>query len=141
MNKFINNTINQNIKEAICLATDLLTHESKMIDDVMNKNDFKYNSGTGEEVAQKLLRPLPPIKVNTYRPWNPWTKAIGYYDGTGIYINVRALEWMTVTDITANLIHEYSHYAGFGHGNNYKTNDKVLFSVPYYLSENISRWL
>ena len=139
--RFDNRTLDPRITEACLVAERLLTSMSKMMIELEEKNDWKYNSGTGKEVYKKLNDYKEPIKVFTYKPFNPWTAAVGYFDGESIHINIRKLPDMTVSDIIANLCHEYSHYCGFTHGNNYKTQDKCLYSVPYYISENIPKWL
>jgi hypothetical protein len=60
-------------------------------------------------------------------------------------LNINKAELMAITDptrmATKEICHEYGHLCGFGHGNNYKTNYKCEWSLPYYLSENVSRWL
>jgi hypothetical protein len=75
-------------------------------------------------------------------PFNPFTKAIAMTDGDGsIHFNIYKLKSGAVADLVATICHEYGHLCGFGHGNNYKTNYKCEWSLPYYLSENVSRWL
>lgn len=139
--RFDNRTIDAKIDIACFEASKLLTAMSKMMLEIEDKNDFKYESGKGQEVYKNLLITRQPIKVFTYRPFNPWTSAIGYFDGESIHINIRKLPLMSIVDITANLLHEYAHYCGYSHGNNYKTKEKCLYSVPYWISENIGRWL
>lgn len=143
--RFNDNSFSVRVREAIKNAEKLLSSDSKMIEEIRNKSDFKYDSGGGEWVAWVLLKERPPIDVQTYKPKNPWTKAIGYFDGVSIHINSRKLPYMTIEDITANLCHEYAHYAGFHHGkgwgSNKKTLDKCLYSVPYFISENILKWI
>lgn len=139
--RFYNMTTQQKISDAILIAEKLLGYNSKMLIEISKKDDFKYNSGKGVEVALTLHSERSLVKVYTYKPFNPWTSAIGYSDGKAIYVNIRKLPNMSVIDVASNLTHEYSHYCGFSHSSNYKTQDKVLFSVPYYLSENIRRWL
>jgi hypothetical protein len=142
MNKrFQNNVIDKKVAQAITEAERLLQKESDLILNVTLKNDFKYNSGLGENVAMELLKERPPLPVFTYTPWNPWSRAIGYFDGKAMYLNLRKLPSMSIEEIAANLIHEYSHYAGFRHGSNYKTREKCLYSVPYFLSSNTGKWL
>lgn len=139
--RFDNRTNQTSIDLAIQYALNLLNPNSKMILELTNKNDFKFNSGTGQEVVAKLLEMREPIKIFTYKPMNPWTKAIGYFDGESIHINLRKLPSMTAKDVVANLLHEYSHYCGFTHGNNFYTTEKSKFSVPYFISDNIGKWL
>lgn len=139
--RFKNRTVHSKIDHAIWDAHRLLQPESSMMKTLEAKQDFKFGSGAGRDVVIGLLFPLVPLQVFTYRPINPFTSAIGYFDGEATHINSRKLPAMEHKDIVANLLHEYSHYAGFKHGNNYKTQEKVLYSVPYYISENINRWL
>ena len=139
--RFKNCTLDPKIAEAIKTAELLLTDISPMINDIRYKNDFKFNSGSGAQVAANLLLMQAPVKVFTYKPFNPWSSAIGYFDGESIHVNLRRLPSMSKVDVTANLLHEYAHYCGLTHGNNYKTQEKCLYSVPYYISENISSWI
>lgn len=139
--RFQNNVIDKKIADAIKDAERVLAANSPMYKELIEKHDWKYNSGTSEEICVKLALAKNPLPVFVYKPWNPWTSAIGYFDGKAVYINSRKLPEMSQRDIAANLIHEYAHYSGFTHGNNYPSQDKSLCSVPYYLSQNISRWL
>lgn len=136
--RFINNTFDLNVNRAIENANKLLTLYSKMANDITLKTDWKY--GINGDVLKTLLQEREPIVIYTYRPWNPWTKAIGYFDGKSIHINIKRMPMDTV-ELTGLLLHEYSHYCGYTHGNNYKTDEKCLYSVPYYLSENVEKWL
>jgi hypothetical protein len=72
-----------------------------------------------------------PINVYCYKPFYPFSKAIGYYDGEAIWINLRKMEVMGLNDLVGLFLHEYAHYCGYKHGNNYKSKDK-LFKVPTY---------
>jgi hypothetical protein len=141
MNRFINNTLNPEIDYAIQIANSLLNEDSPMIKAVLNKTDWKYNSGTPTAIAHKLLEARNPINIYAYADYN--TKAIGYFDGKNIYVNTA--KGIKGIDLVGILIHEYSHYCGFNHGTgwfrNYKTKAKCLYSVPYYLSENIYLWV
>jgi hypothetical protein len=141
MKRFDNTTAQQKISDAILIAESLLTYNSKMLIEISKKDDFKYSSGKGVEVALALYAERSLVKVFTYKPKWVFSKAIGYSDGKAIYVNIRKLPERSVVDVAANLLHEYAHHCGFGHDNNFKTQEKVLFSVPYYLSENIENWL
>ena len=138
--RFRNCIISHEINHAIKQVEKLLTVDSSMIKELQSKNDWKFNSGSAGEVIVKLLEEREPIKIYTYRPWNPFTKAIGYYDGTAIHININKLDSFDFKELVGLLAHEYCHAAGFKHGNNFKTKEKCLYSVPYFLSENIDRW-
>ena len=139
--RFRNCIINANVAHAIVQVEKLLSEDSQMIKELSQKNDFKFESGSGESVVKKLLAQREPINVYSYRPWNPLTRAIGYYDGKYIHLNIKAIENFDFNDLCGLLLHEYSHYAGFKHGNNFKTEEKCLKSVPYFLSDNVSRWV
>lgn len=143
---FENKTNNSDITAAINLAERLLFTDSKMMSELYNKNDFKYGSGDGHEVAEKLqLLPPWPIPVYAYRPKNPFSKAIAYRDSFGIHFNIYKISKLTTVEMTGTLLHENAHERGFNHGTgwfaNYKTDEKVKYSVPYFLSENVSKWL
>jgi hypothetical protein len=143
MSRFENRTLDQRISKAIIDANRLLDVGSPMLSDIANKDDFKFNSGDGYSVWVALLGNRSKINVFTYRPWNPWTAAIGYFDGKAIHINAKKLPEMSHLALVANLCHEFCHASGFSHGNNYKTKEKCLYSVPYFVSEGIleGKWL
>jgi hypothetical protein len=136
--RFINCTKSNEVKHAIKQVEKLLTAESTMIKELYAKTDWKYGS---ENVVIKLLEDKEPISVFTYRPWNPFTKAVGYFDGKAIHISVKALESFDFERLCGLLLHEYAHYCGFNHANNFKSKEKSLYSVPYYLSDNITKWI
>jgi hypothetical protein len=141
MKRFDNKTLNKEIDAAINIAESLLLHNSKMMVDILSKDDFKYNSGLGIEVHGKIINCKKVAPVFLYKPFNIFSKAVGYSNGKEVYLNSRKLQYFKPEDVIGLLIHEYSHIAGMGHGNNYKTQEKCLYSVPYYLSENIGKWL
>lgn len=140
MKRFRNCVIDKNIAHAIVQAEKLLDIDSPMIKHLQSKNDWRYDSGTSGEVICKLLEERDPINVYTYRPWNPFTKAIGYFDGKAIHLNVKVIENFDYDKVVGLILHEYAHYCGFHHGNNFKTEEKCKYSVPYYLSDNVTKW-
>jgi hypothetical protein len=139
--RFRNCIISNEIDHAVKQVEKLLTPESTMIKELIGKDDFKYGAKYGADVVNKILEYRDPINVYSYKPLNPFTSAVGYFNGKAIYINVKALSNFNFKELTGLLIHEFSHYAGFSHGNNFKTKDKCLYSVPYFLSENVDRWI
>lgn len=141
--RFENRTVFTSISDAISKADKLLKIGSAMTTEVNLKTDWKYDKiAIGTQVTYGLvLKKYPALRVFTYKPFNPWTSAIAYFDGNNVHFNIRKLPDLTVNQITGTLLHEYAHYCGFTHGNNWKTEEKCLYSVPYYLSENVSRWL
>jgi len=76
-----------------------------------------------------------------YKPFNVFSKAMGYSDGKAIYLNSRKFKDFSFNDLVGLLLHERLHMVGFSHGNNYKTAEKCLYSVNYFVSENIERWI
>lgn len=139
--RFQNKTLSSKVSDAISICTFLLSPKSKMITDLSYKTDWKYN--TPENVVDELLKVRPRVDVYFYKSLNPFTRAVGYYQSGKIHLNTRKVssESFEMSDLVGLLLHEYAHYCGFTHGNNYKTQDKVMHSVPYYLSENIKNWL
>ena len=136
--RFINMTNNKDISRAMEDAESLLAPGSKMMDDLYLKNDFEY--GSGNVINTLMIHRV--VKIFTYRPWSPFTRAIAMTNGDGaIHFNIYKISKTTPESKVATILHEYAHIAGFSHGNNYKTKHKCEFSVPYYLSENIARWL
>jgi hypothetical protein len=136
--KYLNKTIYTGTLDAAIRDAEaaFLPHSDLMVA-IRAKNDFKYNSGAGEVVYQILTTPIKtPIEIYTYRPWYP-SRAIGYFDGEAIHINLRKLPSMEHRDIVANLVHEACHAKGFSHGSNYFTQEKALYSVPYFASTYI----
>ena len=145
MKRFRNCIIDKNIHFAIDRAEDLLSIGSKMIEEVSTKTDFQYGSGSGAQVALNLAYKRDPINVFTYRPWRN-SKAVGYYQNGAIYISLYALEKFEIVSLVALLLHEYAHHCGYNHNSpfgtsNFKTQHKVKHSVPYFLSENVEKWL
>lgn len=141
MTRFINTGKDEKVDCAIKKANELLMAESIMIKAIKNKNDFEYGSGLGAAVALNLVSSRDPIDVKTYKPLYPFSKALGYYDGESIWINMRKMHAMSESDLVGLLLHEYAHYCKFMHGSNYKSRHKCLYSVPYFLSENAKFWL
>lgn len=141
MKRFKNNVISKKVAEAIIVAERLLLSDSAMISELQGKDDFRFNSGNGFEICHKILACTVVAPVFTYRPKWRFSKAIGMTQNGAIHLNIYKLEALSHVELTGLLVHEYFHMCNFGHGNNYKTAEKVKFSVPYFASENISRWL
>jgi uncharacterized protein YjaZ len=149
--RFINNTSIYALSEAAQVAHQLIEdRDSKLHDSLVSKAFFYWSKNNdqkewchGQDASARLRNGPVNIKVFTYRPLNPFTRAIAMTDGGGsIHFNIYKLKSMSfVDDLVATICHEYGHLCGFGHGNNYKTNYKCEWSLPYYLSENASGWL
>jgi hypothetical protein len=147
--RFENKTLDVAVSYAILNADLLLRDGSKMIEEIKLKNDFRYDSGPGGDVVRELLKVKAPIEVYWWSPWRP-TSAVGYFDGQAIHINKRKAPYFTTVDFLGLMLHEYAHYQGFHHADpgwwgqrraNYKTEQKVKHSVPYFISENVGRWI
>jgi hypothetical protein len=138
MKRFKNNVISKKVSDAIIDAEKLFLPDSLMMNEIINKNDFKFNSGRGNEIFCRIMNYKGIAPVFTYRPKWPWTKALGYSGNGAIHLNVYKLDSLTHADLVGLLCHEYLHEVGFSHGNNFKTKEKILYSVNYYVSEGIS---
>lgn len=142
--RFQNNVLSKKVAAAIIDAELLLDPvNSPMLKEFKNKNDFKYNSGTGDEVYTRIAECNVVAPIFTYRPKWRFSRAIGMTQNGAIHLNIYKLESLSHNDLTGLLVHEYLHLCGMGHGNNYKTAEKVKYSVNYYASEAISqgKWL
>jgi len=140
---FINCTLNQNINHGIFVANKLLNPASLMIIELKDKKDWKYD--TPENFIDLLTSFKEQINVLTYSPVYPWSKTIAYYQRGAIHFNLRKMPSLGSIDIAGTLIHELCHHVGIHHGTgktrNFKTKDKSLYSVPYYISDNIYNWV
>ena len=144
MKRFNNCAVSGKLELVITSATLLLEEPSKLYNDVFHKNDWKYNSGSGIDVYKSIYKEKTPINVYVVSSKN--TKAVAYFQNGNIYIYQSYLDTASITDLVGTLLHEYAHYCGFNHNSsfgtsNFKTKAKCLYSVPYYLSENVSRWI
>lgn len=145
--RFKNETGIIEVEVAIDLVEFLLRPNSPMIQELRAKNDWRFNSGTGERVVEQLLKERRPLSVRLYDP-GARSSAVGAYTPGQIvmYISFRKVSNENILPIAGTLLHEFSHYCGFHHNswvrwtNNFRTDEKVKYSVPYYLSENIGRW-
>jgi hypothetical protein len=147
--RFVNKTGLLIVDKAALSAERLLSDTSKMMMEVVRKNDWQYGSGTGAEVHYRLLDCTAETEVSIYFPGYKFSKAVGEFDGGSIKINGYKINSFTEMFIAGLLLHEHSHKAGFHHIDpgwwgrkraNYKTENKCKYSVPYFLSENVGRW-
>jgi predicted metallopeptidase len=143
--KFDNRTTNLELNSLIYKASALLEMDSVMMADIRCKNDFKYESGSGLEVSLKIYKCDKVAPIFFYKPKWRFTKAMGYSDGKAIHLNSYKFDSFSDADIIGLLLHEYLHFVGFNHGTgmraNYWNEDKSNHSAPYFVSDNISRWL
>ena len=143
MNRFENRTLDKGINAVIIKANELLYPNSNMLRELIDKNDFKFKSGDGKDVVNKIVYCKAVAPIFFYKPKNPFTRAMGYSDGKAIYLNSRKFKDFSFNDLVGLICHEYLHMVGFSHGNNYKTAEKCLYSVNYFVSESISqgKWI
>lgn len=140
MKRFQNSTVNvPKLIEAIRLAEADLHPDSDLTGLVLDKNDWKYNAGTGQKVYLLLTQERPLVSVYMTKAKKK-TAALGVYSNGVITFYEHYVETATIEELRRSLRHEYAHYAGFNHfssfmTSNYKTKDKCLYSVPYWLSE------
>lgn len=143
--RFFTHTVSGKLYSCIVSAELKLTENSDMIKYVRSRNDWKYNSGTGERVATELLKKRTPVSVYVVKKTRK-TSAIAYFQNGDIYLYADYLEAADEKSIVATLIHEYAHHCGFNHyssfgTSNFKTKHKVKYSVPYNLSDSIEKGL
>ena len=141
MRRFYVNCINDKIKNAAIDAERLLHPESVMVKELLEKNDWKYDSGSGLDVYNKIASCNKIAPVFTYKPKWIFTKALGYSDGKAVFVNLRKLDSFSHQDIIGLLCHEWLHVCGFSHGNDFPSKDKNLYSVNYFVSQNVGKWL
>ena len=140
MKRFQNSTVGiPKLVEAIRLAEADLHSTSWIMLKALEKNDWKYGAGTGSEVYFQLTQERTPVSVYMAKG-NPKSAALGTYSNGVITFYEHYVERATIEELRRSLRHEYAHYAGFNHfssfgTSNYKTKDKCLYSVPYWLSE------
>lgn len=137
--RFRNCVIDKEIGLAIKECETLLVEGSNIMEEIKTRA-FKFDSGLGHQIVTNLLSQRPPVSVFVYKAKNPWSAALGYSDGKSIYINTRKLP-INKRDLVGLLLHEYSHYCGYSHGNNWPSEEKNVYSVPYFISSNIARWI
>ena len=143
MTRFENRTLDKSINAVIIKANELLVNNSPMMLEILHKNDFKYESGSGEEVFEKIVNCKKVAPIFFYKPKWRFSKAIGYSQNGAIYLNTYRFKNLSINELTANLCHEFCHVSGLGHGNNYPSEDKNNFSVPYFVSSGIlkGKWV
>jgi hypothetical protein len=140
--KIINNTGHSKIDEAINyffkVFPDVVGALAKL---PLGDNDFTYtkdhNAGV-VHVLNNVFRSDVELEIKLYRPKNPFSAAIGYTaGGNAIYINERKLHTLTYLDYAGNIAHEFCHFAGYAHGDNY-INAAKKKSVPYAIGYLVS---
>ena len=145
--RFENRTNYQIITDAIYKADSLLSPESVMAKDIIQKNDWKYGAPkSGSLVLLRLVATQPkPIPVFTYKPKKP-TLATGHVDAIGIHLNVNLIDKIQLSEVVGFALHEWAHVCDFDYWSpfgtsNFRTKNKELYSVNYWLTANAWRWV
>lgn len=144
--RFSNETGFLKVSMAAAVVSELLTEKSPLIQEVKFKK-FKYGSGTGYSVAENLLSLSGLVDIKLYYPRYKNSNAIGHFSEGNIFLNAYRAEGLMMNDLIGFILHELAHKLGYHHKswiwflNNRKTKDKCEFSVPYFLSENVERWV
>lgn len=142
---------NVNVKLAILDADEILMPYSPMIAEVALKKDWQYDVLSGEYVAVTLTQmPKTPVSVEIYYPRYKFSAQTCAWDGKRIGINGYWLQSADHLELVGGIAHEWCHKQGFHHIDkgwwgarraNFWTKNKSLYSVPYYISDNIGRWI
>ncbi len=129
------------ITQAIVIAEAHLTPDSYIMTLVANKNDWKYPPMKfGKELVDLLCSPPTVVpRIFMYKPMWRFSKALGYSNGKDIYINSYRINSLKQEDLVGLLLHELFHLPPYNcsHGSNWKTSDKCVTSVNYFVSENV----
>lgn len=129
------------IKKAVTYAnSDIL--KMYVIDHVKSRASFDMSTASPQYISEQLDLFLSNVTVNivTYKPFNRFTKAIGYYspdEPTTIHFNVYKLT-SDLSVYVGNFFHEIVHMMdsfdnehSFGHGDN-KPSGKAN-TAPYFI--------
>ena len=142
MKRFHNNVINKEIPKAIADAEMLLHPHSPMMNELREKQDFAFNSGTGEEVYMKIVNCKVIAPIFTYRPLWRFTSALGYSGKGAIHLNIYKIDKLDHASLVGLCCHEWLHIGpNFSHGSNFPSEFKNKYSVNYFVSSNIKKWL
>ncbi|MEY3182229.1 MAG: hypothetical protein RLZ35_214 [Pseudomonadota bacterium] len=114
-------------------ASILMKHyrDEEFLNRLRNVSSFNFTDDSPSVVAHRLPSIMDhlDIKIVPYKSINPFSKAIGYAEGTTIYLNTRKL-YLPYIDRVENIYHEATHLCGYSHNGNRATSEN-LKSVPY----------
>lgn len=86
----------------------------------------------GPDAIRKKMEQAQSVRVDLYRPWWPWSKAVAFYDPSGIKLNTYSIE-RPDCQVINTLVHEWFHSLGYGHGSNFSHGKDN--SVPYFMGK------
>jgi hypothetical protein len=92
---------------------------------------FNHTTASPLEVSLHLFYALPKLEI-TIKPYKsklPWSKAIGYAEGSTVWVNTRKL-YLPIYDRVENIMHEATHLCGYSHDGN-RVTAYNLGTVPY----------
>lgn len=144
-----------------------ITHALAILEKVVNSDEFKdriinfknskgerqfaSNKGlSNEEIyaifmeGRETLQPNTPgemnFYLNLYNKW--WSRVIGYTDGTTNVINInwKFFKSNSVSDVAANLAHEWTHKIGFDH-KSAKERDSAPYAIGYMVGDIAEKML
>ena len=133
---------NRGVLVAACVAFNGVIPE--LFKELEKKMDFDMSNCRGRFIAQIIRDYRSTTQIKTYRPWNPWSKALAYVspkEPNVIYINSRRLN-RSIASIAGSIAHETIHVldnkytdANFGHGNNSPKGKEN--TVPYWIGRRV----
>jgi hypothetical protein len=131
---------NEKLKEAGRLASLFF----KQLDLGAFPTKFNFTSDSYLRVYENIISSsvfLPDrfVIVETYRPWNRFTKAIAYASKGTIYVNEYKLKYLELADYVGNFAHEFTHTIGYSHNGN-KVTQFNLGTVPYVIGGLAESW-
>lgn len=131
---------NEKLKEAGRLASLFF----KQLDLGAFPTQFNFTEDNYIEVYENIISAsvfLPDryVVVETYRPWNRFTKAIAYASKGTIFVNEYKINSLELADYVGNFAHEFIHTIGYSHEGNRVTQFN-LSTVPYVIGGLAEAW-
>jgi len=139
---------NLNLKIATSLTSSFFDQlEAKDLPEYFNHTDHSpaqviEEIKTISGVHRYGIQVVPPrtFTVEEYKPWNRFTKAVGYAKYPKIYVNHYKMDKMFASDFVQLLAHETMHLIGYKHKGNYVTQYN-LKTVPYVIGSLAEAWV
>jgi len=123
---------NPNVFDRATEIANAVLESGEFYDAVRAHKQFDSTMMSSAEVARTLSQAYKhrDIKVVTYRPRNPWSRANAYFtDSRPNHLNLNSRKNRTEVQWALTIIHEFTHAAGFGHGDNSRSGKGN--TVPY----------
>lgn len=138
------------INSALRLLEDVVNSEefkNRVINFVNTKGVREFASNkklTNEQIyaqfmeGRETLQPNTPYEMNYYLSLynKPWSRVIGYTDGSinQININWKYFKGNAISDVAANLAHEWTHKIGFDH-KSAAEHDSAPYAIGYIVGD------